>query len=266
MLKRSDARVIVLFLLAFALHQAGIFVIGINGSFGWFLSLTYVAAALITVLFVRKQHSQFSQHGFLLSSGAGRQLAMAVFFGFVYVFILIFLPGAISGFDALPGASLSLSTFLTGGSILLAGIASETVFRGYVQTELEADHGFYVAVVAVSILFTLYMFPIASYWTGSLTGLIGGMLPLLAESVFLCFFFKETKTLLCPMAFATTVGLLMTFTPLEALSSDYSLAFSFATYIVLIPIMQSFVADVRHQGERRDDTAMVDSEKDDEED
>ena len=39
MLKRSDARVIVLFLLAFGLHQAGIYVIAINGSFGWFLLL-----------------------------------------------------------------------------------------------------------------------------------------------------------------------------------------------------------------------------------
>ena len=257
MLWRHETRVIALFLLAFGLHQAGISVLGINSFFGWFLSLMYVAVTLIAILFIKRQHSQFSQHGFLLPDGVGRYLAVAVFFGFVYVFIVIFLPGAISGFDALPGALLSLDTFLTGGSIVLASIASETVFRGYMQNELEPDHGFYVTLVVVSALFTLYMFPIVQYWTSSLAEIASGLLPFLAEGVFLCFFFKETKTLLCPIAFVATVGLLMTFTPLEALSSDYTLAFTFVTYIVLIPVMQSFVADVRHQDERRDDTAIV---------
>jgi uncharacterized membrane protein YccC len=104
------------------------------------------------------------------------------------------------------------------------------------------------------------MYPIASFWTGNFADLISGLLPFLAESVFLVFFFKETKTLLCPMVFTAAVGLLMVFTPLEALNQDYTLALSFVTFIVLIPVMQSFVADVRHQDERRDDTAVVESE------
>ncbi len=260
MLRGPEAKAIALFVLAFVLHQAGIFVYGNNSSFGWFLSLMYVAVALCAVLFIKRESSQFSKHGFLLPGGAGRYVAMAVFFGFVYAFIIIFIPGAISGFDAFPGASLSWGTFLTAGSILLASIASETVFRGYVQTELEADRGFYVAAIVVSALFTLYMFPIASYWTGSLTDLIGALLPFLAESAFLCFFFKEAKTILCPVVFTATVGLLMTFTPLEALNRDYTLALSIVAYVILIPIMQSFVADVGHQDERRDDTAIVESE------
>jgi membrane protease YdiL (CAAX protease family) len=260
MLRRPEARIVALFLLAFALHQAGVFVFGLNGSFGWLLSAMYVAIALTAILFIRRGGSQFRQHGFLLPSGVGRYLAMAAFFGFVYVFILIFIPGAMSGFDAFPGVPLSWDTFLTAGSIVLASIASETVFRGYIQTELEADHGFYVALTAVSILFALYMYPIASFWTGNFADLISGLLPFLAESVFLGFFLKETKTLLCPMVFTAAVGLLMVFTPLEALNQDYTLALSIVTFIVLIPVMQSFVADVRHQDERRDDTAVVESE------
>ncbi len=260
MLRRPEAKVIALFVLAFVLHQAGISVYGNNSSYGWFLSLMYVAVALCAVLFIKREGSQFSQHGFLLPGGAGRYMAMAIFFGFVYVFIIIFIPGAMSGFDAFPGASLSWETFLISGSILLASIASETVFRAYIQTELEADHGFYVAAIVVSALFTMYMFPIASYWTGSLTDLIGGLLPFLAQSAFLCFFFKETKTILCPLVFTTTVGLLMKFTPLEALNRDYTLALSIVTYVMLIPIMQSFVADVQRQDQRRDDTAIVSSE------
>jgi membrane protease YdiL (CAAX protease family) len=263
MLWRHEIRVIALFLLAFGLHQAGIFVLGINSFFGWLLSLIYVVVTLIAILFIKGQRSRFSQHGFLLPGGVGRYLAVAVFFGFVYVFIIIFLPGAISGFDALPGALLSLDTFLTGGSIVLASIASETVFRGYVQTEVEADHGFYIALILVSSMFALYMLPVTTYFAGDLTGILRGLLPLLAESVFLCAFFKESKTLLCPIAFTATVEMLKVFTPLEALTGDYTLPFMIVTYIVLIPVMQSFVGDVRQQDERLDSTPVPDSEEDD---
>jgi membrane protease YdiL (CAAX protease family) len=227
------------------------------------LSLIYLIVTLAAVFFIRRQGSRFSQHGFLIPRGFGRFLSMSIFFGFLFVFIILFIPGAISGFEALPGSPVSLDTFLTSGSILLASIASETVFRGYIQTEVEADHGFYVALILASSMFALYMLPVTTYFTGDLTGILRGLLPLLAESVFLCAFFKESKTLLCPIAFTATVEMLKLFTPLEALTGDYTLPLMIVTYVILIPVMQSFVGDVRQQDERLDSKPVRDSEEDD---
>ena len=102
-------------------------------------------------------------------------------------------------------------------------------------------------MIIVSVMFTLYMLPIAQYFTSSLTGLIYFSLPLFAESVFLCFFFKETRTLLCPVAFAATIMLLQELTPLVPTTVEYTTLISLICYAFLVPIMQEFMAEVKGQ-------------------
>jgi hypothetical protein len=109
-------------------------------------------------------------------------------------------------------------------------------------------------------MFTLYMLPITLYSALDLTEFLRQALPLFTASVFLCFLFKEARTLLCPIAFAATVTILITFTPLEATAVEYTAPVMIVTYVVLIPIMQSFVADVREQNARLEATPVVDSE------
>jgi membrane protease YdiL (CAAX protease family) len=169
-------------------------------------------------------------------------------------------PGGISGFEALPGAPISWDLLFTCGNTLLAVIGAETVFRGYIQTDLENAYGFSVALTVVSIMFTLYMLPISSYSTVDSGGLIRLSLPFLAGSIFLCYFFKETKTLLCPIAFATMVTLLEAFTPLVPTSSDYTALVSVVCYIFFVPIMQSFMEDVREQNARLEPIPEVEPE------
>jgi len=188
-------------------------------------------------------------------------LTISFFLAVLYVIVVLFVPGGLSGFEALPGVPWSWELLFSGGSILLASLAAETVFRGYAQTKLTDVFGFSVALVTVSAMFTLYMLPVTLYLASDLMQLLGQALPLFAASVFLCFFFKETKTLLCPIAFAATVALLTRFTPLEATSLEYTNPFMIVTYIVLIPIMQSFVADVKEQNARLEATAVDDSEQ-----
>jgi hypothetical protein len=109
-------------------------------------------------------------------------------------------------------------------------------------------------------MFTLYMLPITLYFTAGSAELLRRSLPLLAESVFLCFFFRETKTLLCPIAFATTVTLLETFTPLEPTATEYTALVSLMCYIFLVPIMHAFMDGVRQQNARLDAIPEVESE------
>lgn len=213
------------------------------------------------VLFIRFESLGFREHGFLIPKRAKRLLSISLFLAFLYVLVALFVPGSISGFEASPSVPVSWALLFSAGSIVLAVIAAETVFRGYIQTEFEKALGTYGSITVVSVLFTLYMIPITLYSIPGSTELVRLSLPLLTGSLFLCFFFRETKTLLCPIAFATTVTLLETFTPLEPTAIEYTTLVSLLCYIFLVPIMQSFVEDVREQTARLEPISEIESEE-----
>jgi hypothetical protein len=110
-------------------------------------------------------------------------------------------------------------------------------------------------------MFTVFMIPVTKYFAGDLPSLLSSAFPFFAESVFLCFFFKETRTILCPMSFVATVTFLLTFTPLEASAGDFTVPLVVGTYLVLIPVMQSFVGEVRQQNRRLDQTPIMEPEQ-----
>jgi membrane protease YdiL (CAAX protease family) len=187
---------------------------------------------------------------------------MSLFLAVLYDLIILFVPGFSSGFEAVPAVPLSWDIFFAGGSVLLASIAAETIFRGYVQTELANVYEFFTALIVVSAMFTLYTLPITLYFTSDSATILGQLLPVFAESVFLCFLFAETKTLWCPIAFSATVTLLQTFTPLQVTSgSQYSTLLPIITYAVLILLMEFFVAEVREQNARLDETPVEESDE-----
>jgi membrane protease YdiL (CAAX protease family) len=260
----AKARVIkcsILFTLALGLRQTSDLISNTSPSLGWVSTLALFVTALIPFLFLTAERSSFGQHGFLTPKGARRLLVMSLFLAVLYGLIILFLPGGGSGFEAVPAVPLSWNLFFAGGSILLTSIAAETIFRGYVQTELANVYEFFTALIVVSAMFTLYTLPITLYFTSNSATILGQLLPVFAESVFLCFLFAETKTLLCPIAFSATVTLLQTFTPLQAASSQYSSLLAVITYAVLVMIMQSYVAHVKEQNARLDETPVEDSDQ-----
>jgi membrane protease YdiL (CAAX protease family) len=246
----------VVFAVAFGLRQAVGFFFNTGPYESGVGSLASFGIALITVLLVKSEG--FREHGFHIPRRANRLLAIALFLAVVYVLVVIFVPGGSSGFEALPGAAISWDLLFTAGSVLLAVVAAEAVFRGYIQTNLENAYGFSVALIVVSAAFTLYMLPVTLYTTVSSTELFRRSLPLVAESVFLCFFFKDTKTLLCPIAFVTAATLLQTFTPLEPTATEYATLVSLISYAFLVPIMEAFIDDVKQQEARAE--AVPDAE------
>jgi hypothetical protein len=192
---------------------------------------------------------------------ANRLFSVSLFLAFLYVLVVIFIPGSISGFEAAPGVPVSWGLLFSAGSIILAVFAAETLFRGYIQTELEKAFGSYVSISVVSVLFTLYMLPITVYFTADSIEVIRLALSFLAEGLFLCVFFRETKTLLCPIAFAATAKILMTITPLEPTAVGYTTLVSIICYVFLVPIMQMFVAEVKEQNARSEVVLESDSEE-----
>jgi membrane protease YdiL (CAAX protease family) len=262
MLRRSPViKCLIVFALTFGLRQSVVFFLSKTPYESGIGSLASLGIVLITVLLIRVEGFGFREYGFLIPRRANRLLAVSLFLAVVYVLVVIFVSGGISGFEALPGAPISWGLLFSGGSVLLAAVATEAVFRGYVQTALEKSFGFYVALVVVSVMFTLCMLPFTLYFTADWGGLIRLSLPLIAESVFLCFFFNETKTLLCPVAFATAVTLLMTFTPLEPTAVEYMTLVSLICYFFLVPLMQAFMGEVRRQNAKLEVIPEVDSEE-----
>ena len=260
----AKARVIrcfILFALALGLHQTLDLISNTNPSLSWVSTFALFVTALIPFLFLTAERSSFGQHGFVTPKRARRLLTMSLFLAVLYDLIILFVPGFSSGFEAIPAAPVSWNLFFTSGSILLASIAAETIFRGYVQTELANVYEFFTALIVVSAMFTLYTLPITLYFTSDSATILGQLLPVFAESVFLCFLFAETKTLWCPIAFSATVTLLQTFTPLQAASDQYATLLPIITYAVLILLMQSFVAEVREQNARLDETPVEDSDE-----
>lgn len=260
----ARARVIIcfiLFALALGLHQTSNLVSNSNSSLGWVSTLALLATAIIPFLFLRAEKLSFGQHGFVTPKGARRLLTMSLFLAVLYCLIILFVPGGASGFEALPAVPLSWDLFFGGCSILLASIAAETIFRGFVQTELTNVYEFFTALIVVSAMFTLYTLPITLYFTSDSAKILGQLLPVFAESVFLCFLFTETKTLLCPIAFSATVTLLQTFTPLQLPFGEYPTAVAVITYAVLVLVMQSYVSHVKEHSWRLDEAPVEDSDQ-----
>jgi membrane protease YdiL (CAAX protease family) len=262
MLRRSPViKCFIVFAVAFGLRQATIVLASDTPYESGADSLASFGIALITVLLIRFWGFGFREHGFFIPKRAKRLLTVSLFLAFLYVLVVIFVPGGMSGFEALPGVQISWGLLFSMGSVLLAVFAAETVFRGYIQTDLEKIFGSYATLIVVSIMFTLYMLPVTQYFATGLTGLIYLSLPLIAESLFLCFFFKETKTLLCPIAFATTATILQRITPLEPSTIEYTALVSLICYTLLVPIMQEFMADVKEQNAKFEVVEEVDSDE-----
>jgi len=235
-----------LFLLVFALQQ-------IISIFAYTQSLpehlqpfihlaTQISFACIPIILMKVEGSGLREHGLLIPKAAGRHFSMSILLAVLYILITVFLLGSITGVEASPTIPISFNLFLTAVSILLASIATEIIFRGYIQTKLTNAYGFFPALLISSVMSTLYMFSLPLYAEVNSTPLFY-VLSLFAESIFLAIFFKKTKTLLCPITYSASASLLYAVTPLKPIAAEYTSMILVLVYIFLTPIMQLFWID-----------------------
>jgi membrane protease YdiL (CAAX protease family) len=235
--KASVIKCFFLFILAFGLQQIVTAFSYISPSYEWLQYIIFLMVICISILIIKAEGASFREYGFLMPEGVSRYFWASLFLAVFYVFVIIFLPGSVAGLEAFPPVSISLNLFLMTVSILLSSIAAETIFRGYIQTSLTNAYGFSKALIISSIMFTLYMLLMPFYVGVTSTTLFYNAISLFAESVFLCFLFKKTKTLLCPIIYSASVTLLYTFTPLKPISSEYAIVFLVIPYIFFVPLV-----------------------------
>jgi membrane protease YdiL (CAAX protease family) len=204
---------------------------------GWLENLAYILPQILSIcafiILIKAENSSFQEHGFLIPTDLNGYLSISLILAFVYVLITIFLPGNFMGFEAFPAAPPSYISAEVMSS-LLASIASESVFRGYVQKNLTKFYDFIQALLIASVMFALYNFPFFSYAGFDTATIYYGALFFLLEGLFLGFFFQKTRTLICPITFYTTISFLQYFTPLKVLTAEYTIQlFKIMAYIIL---------------------------------
>jgi len=181
---------------------------------------------------IKHENSDFQKCGFWWPENFGKYISVSALLAIAHFFITIFLPGSFMGFELLPPVSQASLEFM---KILLTSIASESIFRGYIQGNLTRIYGFLPALGVTSLMFSLYGLQLASLLSFDLTFLVADIVSLVIMSVFLGFFFQKTMTLVCPVTFHGILLLSDRFTLLKAITTTYlALFFDVIAYVFLI--------------------------------
>jgi hypothetical protein len=200
-----------------------------------FLWITVQVTSLsITIILIRKSKSNFQRYGFLIPEDFNGHLSLSLSLAFIYVIMTLFLPGNFTGFEAYPPNS-TLYVFTRVMETLLVSTVNESVFRGYIQTNL-MSYGFLKALWISSLMFAIYSLSSFLYLDAAIT--FYNLLFFLMEGIFLGILFKKTGTLICPISFYSTVSFLYYFTPLKLIAIEYIvILLKTAAYPILVPIL-----------------------------
>jgi membrane protease YdiL (CAAX protease family) len=160
----------------------------------------------ITLLFLcgaalimgRLEHRKFREYGLPLRKTLGRDFWIGSSSGFLAISGTLLTMFLFHGFRitglALHGTAILSSLLGWGIAFLLAGLAEEFMFRGYIQYTLASGIGFWPAAFVLSALFGFgHFFNPNETARGSATVVLFGML--------LCLFLRRTGNLWCAVGF-----------------------------------------------------------------
>jgi membrane protease YdiL (CAAX protease family) len=176
--------------------------------------ITYV----ITLLsLIGKENSNLGRYGFSWPEETLKYVAVSLLLAVLYSLVIIITPGIFAGYDVSPSAS-STGVFSTIFLSLVATFAAETIFRGYIQSRLTELGGFPRALIATSLMSTLYMLHFLPFDFFSFPFEV---LSSFAMGIFIGALFHRTKTLLCPIVFYFAVSVIGFLVPLRTVGSEY---------------------------------------------
>jgi len=194
------------------------------------VQITYIA---ILVSLIGKENSNFEGYGFLWPEETLKYVVVSLLLAVLYSFVIIIMPGIFAGYDVYPSAP-STDVFSIILLSLVAGFTAETIFRGYIQSKLTELSGFPRALIATSVMFTLYMLHFLPF---DFSRFPSEVLSLFAMGIFLGALFNRTKTLLCPIIFYFAASVLESLIPVRTVGSEYSSLFLECVALVISYLM-----------------------------
>jgi membrane protease YdiL (CAAX protease family) len=181
--------------------------------------MVQIAYIVILVFLIGEENSNFERYGFLWpEEEALKYVVVSLLLAVFYNFVIIIVPGIFAGYDVYPSVPSAevLPVILLS---LVATFAAETIFRGYIQSKLTKLSGFPRALIATSVMFTLYTLHFLPF---DLSRFTSEVLSLFVMGIFLGALFYRTKTLLCPIIFYFVTSILESLIPVRTVGSEYS--------------------------------------------
>jgi membrane protease YdiL (CAAX protease family) len=198
--------------------------------------MVQTAYIVLLVLLMRKSSSNFGGYGYLWPEEPRKYIAISLLLAVLYSFVTIIIPGVFAGYDVFPSVSFT-EFFLVILLALVASFASETIFRGYIQSRLTKLGGFPSALLTTSIMFALYELTLLPF---NLFHFFYEILVFLAVGIFLGILFYRTKTLLCPIIFYFTISIFKSLVTVRAITSEYAeLFFNFVALLLSLLLLST---------------------------
>jgi membrane protease YdiL (CAAX protease family) len=182
------------------------------------VQITYIA---ILISLIGKENSNFEGYGFLWPEETLKYVVVSLLLAVWYSFVIIIMPGIFAGYDVFPSAP-STEVFSMILLSLVASFTAETIFRGYIQSKLTELSGFPRALIATSVMFTLYMLHFLPF---DFFRFPFEALSLFTMGIFIGALFYRTKILLCPIIFYFAASILESLVPVRTVNSEYSSLF-----------------------------------------
>lgn len=210
---------------------------------------------IIYALFVKIIKSDFKTHGYRLPGQVTTGKCLLITCILIAVYLLFALAPGIFGTIG----SITFPTSLTGtiykiANAVLFGLATESIFRGYIFRNLLKKLSFFPSLYASAIMFSLSQISIINMLTMTSERLtiyiFTNILAAFAEGLFLGFYFyKIGWSLLGPAVFR--IGILFYFEPNPVLSASspwwMTLTFEVAAFALMILLIDTAIIEPRYR-------------------
>jgi len=244
---------ILLFLIVFGLWQVYDLITIYFHPSGLSINILYLSIWVLCLaafgLFVKLGKSSFGEHGFKKPIKIGQCVSLSILSLVVFLIIIIAAQGFMFDFTS-PTLRFTVSFIVFNvANAVLASIATESIFRGYIFKNLLKNHGFFTSLYASSILFSLHQVSVNNLLAMSqdrlITYIFTDIAPLFAAGLFLGYLFYKTQwSLLGPILFRAGY-LLYFFFPLIVATGPWwvSLTFTVSAYAILIIFVDSAIKE-----------------------
>lgn len=232
---------ILLFLLVFGFWQVYRFIVlPSRGLLDFAYIVIQIACLGAFTLFVKVDKSTYREHGFRRPEDSIMQVSLSLSVVIIYFFITFSLPSLLMHVRVYTWKPVPLSqAFVEFVKALLTGLASEAVFRGYIQKNLTRTYKFLPALYISSLLFSIHNLNIRKL---PLDYILRNTVSLFTQGVFLGFFFHRTDSLLGPVTFQTFLLFLYSITFIQPeISLHMKLFLELTTYILALFLVDAFI-------------------------
>ena len=250
---------ILLFFIVFAQWQLYDFIMANISLEPIIITLLYLLmpafSLIIFALFVKLTKSAFRKHGYKSPSPITAQKCLLITLVLIVIYILFALaPGIMGTFGPIQLPISPISIIYKIANAVLFGLATESIFRGYVFRNLLKGLGFFPSLYASALMFSISQISTQNLLAMSSERLViyifTDILTAFAAGLFLGFFFYKTGwSLVGPAIFR--IGVLFYFepTPISTVSSPWWMALTFevAAFALMILLVDAAIIEPRYR-------------------